>query len=367
MNANILNLVLPENCRIICISDIHGSLEPLKALLKKCCLKQEDYLIFLGDYIEKGNDSYGALEYIKYLYETRKNTYFIKGNVDLNPTTILNECNDESALQYLFRRKSILKQWAQKSGLPEINSKNVNEIRKILFNEYQEDINFLARLPVAVLTQDFIFIHVGLDGNTLKGSDRDVLYNAPGLLIDGENPDGRWIIFGHYPVFNSPLAGNSHNPIVFKDRKVIAIDGGSALIQHGQLNAFIINKNGRNFDFNYEFSNDLEIRKIIKNYHAENDNMPVFKCEPAPYQIIQDEKYFYTCKALKTGAVGRIKKELLLKDQNGTYYLYDNNNISGFLSVEKGENVYIINNNCEGYALVKNRMGFMGWVRKDCL
>ena len=55
-------LSLPEGRRIIAVSDIHGHLSLLKALLEKIRYKPGDDLLFLvGDTVEKGPDSLGTL------------------------------------------------------------------------------------------------------------------------------------------------------------------------------------------------------------------------------------------------------------------------------------------------------------------
>lgn len=367
MYNNINYLSLPEECRIICISDIHGSVDLFKTLLEKCNICDNDYLILLGDYIEKGNDSYGTLEYIKSLYKNRKNTYLVKGNVDYAPHKILNEFDVDKAANYLFKRsKSIIHQWAQQSMLPEINRENIKEIREILFASYKDDIDFISSLPFVITTSDFVFVHVGVNKETLNGIDRKTFFNFPSLLLDGKSPDGRWIVFGHFPTFNSPLSGSSNNPIISEERKVIGIDGGNVLIEHGQLNALIINKSCHNLDFSYEFTNYFNSRTISKTYKAENGNLPIFKCALPPYQIISEEEYFYICSAPDTGIIGRVKKEQLQRDKNGCYFA-SYNNISNFLSVEKGEQVYIIDDDCVGYTLVKNMKGIIGWIRKDSI
>jgi protein phosphatase len=366
MYNNIIYLSLPEECRLICISDIHGSIDLFKALLEKCKICDDDYLILLGDYIEKGNDSYGTLEYVKTLVKNRRNTYMITGNVDYAPHKILNEFEEDKAADYLFKRsKSIIHQWAQLSMLPEISRENIRELRKILFARYKNDIDFISSLPFAITTSDFIFVHVGVDSDTLNGINRKTFFNATGLLLDGKSPDGRWVVFGHFPTFNSPLSRSSNNPTVFEERKVVGIDGGNVLIEHGQLNTLIINKSGHKIDFSYEFTNYFNTRTILKTYEAENDNLSIFKCVQPPYEIIGEEEYFYICFAPDAGITGRVKKEQFKRDKNGCYFA-PYNNISSFLSVEKGEEVYIINDDCEGYTLVKNMRGIIGWIRKDC-
>jgi len=46
------------------ISDIHGCAKTFKALLKKINFSKEDELYLLGDYIDRGPDSKGVIDYI---------------------------------------------------------------------------------------------------------------------------------------------------------------------------------------------------------------------------------------------------------------------------------------------------------------
>ncbi len=43
--------------RLIGISDIHGEYEKLRSVLDKICLKQDDTIVFMGDYIDRGAKS----------------------------------------------------------------------------------------------------------------------------------------------------------------------------------------------------------------------------------------------------------------------------------------------------------------------
>ncbi|MFV5913666.1 metallophosphoesterase, partial [Bacillus cereus] len=52
----IKKLSIPNDARVIVISDIHGELNLLKEALHKVNFKDEDYLIINGDLCEKGRD-----------------------------------------------------------------------------------------------------------------------------------------------------------------------------------------------------------------------------------------------------------------------------------------------------------------------
>ena len=56
-------LDIPENRRILVISDIHGNMEYFRGVLEMAGFCDEDTLIIDGDFIEKGSDSLGVLRY----------------------------------------------------------------------------------------------------------------------------------------------------------------------------------------------------------------------------------------------------------------------------------------------------------------
>lgn len=57
--------------RLLAIPDIHGRLDLLEALMQRIDLQPEDQAIFLGDYIDRGPDSRGVLDYLQALKAER--------------------------------------------------------------------------------------------------------------------------------------------------------------------------------------------------------------------------------------------------------------------------------------------------------
>jgi len=54
-----------DNERIFVVGDIHGCLDMLKRLMDKIDWQPEnDGLIFLGDYVDRGKDPKGVVDYI---------------------------------------------------------------------------------------------------------------------------------------------------------------------------------------------------------------------------------------------------------------------------------------------------------------
>ena len=63
------------------IGDVHGCLEMIKRLMEKVAWQpQRDSLIFLGDYIDRGKDAMGVVEYILSLSRLSSDVQCIMGN-----------------------------------------------------------------------------------------------------------------------------------------------------------------------------------------------------------------------------------------------------------------------------------------------
>ena len=54
--------------RLIVISDIHGHLDRFKALLQKVKYTPDDYLIILGDFVEKGDQVIETIRLMLWLF-----------------------------------------------------------------------------------------------------------------------------------------------------------------------------------------------------------------------------------------------------------------------------------------------------------
>ena len=93
--------------RIVAISDVHGSLSLLKALLHKVELKPDDLLILVGDLTEKGEKS---LETLRFVMELRKTieVHAVIGNVDATNLRLVADESPETQARFAnfvaFRR-----------------------------------------------------------------------------------------------------------------------------------------------------------------------------------------------------------------------------------------------------------------------
>lgn len=65
--------------RILVFGDVHGSISALRRVLERLEVQKGDTLIFLGDYIDRGEDSRAVLDYLMELDRTHS-CIFLKGN-----------------------------------------------------------------------------------------------------------------------------------------------------------------------------------------------------------------------------------------------------------------------------------------------
>jgi len=66
--------------RTLVIGDIHGCLAPLKLLWNSLDPQMEDLIIFVGDYIDRGPDSKGVIDFLIHLQSEGFNVVFLSGN-----------------------------------------------------------------------------------------------------------------------------------------------------------------------------------------------------------------------------------------------------------------------------------------------
>ena len=66
--------------RLIAVGDVHGRLAKLEGLMGQVKPTPEDRIIFLGDYIDRGPDSYGVVEFLLELKERCPLTVTLRGN-----------------------------------------------------------------------------------------------------------------------------------------------------------------------------------------------------------------------------------------------------------------------------------------------
>ncbi|WLR42322.1 metallophosphoesterase [Bacillus carboniphilus] len=357
-------LTVPDQARMIVISDIHGELELFKRLLEKVNYNsQDDYLIINGDMCEKGSNSIGVVSYIKSLSKTNPKVHVTEGNCEALVEELLNE--NPKLINYLVARKhSIMNEWLTQLDYPVDENSNIQEVKEVLTKHYSEDIDWLMRLPTAIETEDYIFVHAGLDDKeNWKETDRDMAITIPAFLTKSHRSK-KYVIVGHWPVVNYSSHLPLNNPIIDHEKRIIAMDGGNVVKRSGQLNALIIRPSYEE-QFSYTYVDHFENFTVKEDFQADpkmvgSIKYPMYKINP-----IKEKDHFTLCEKIGSEEQIYVKNEYIQKDENGEITVTDDLSCAQ-ISVKKGEMVSLINGDCTAYALIK-KDGAEGWVKKEAI
>ncbi len=180
---------------IYAIGDLHGCLEYLERLLDE--LKPDlnhDRLVFIGDYLDRGPNPKGVVDYILRLQRiySPENIICLKGN---HEAMFLNYLQGKDIDLFLYNGglSTILEYWGR-----------VAEEREELVLPLDHQ-RFFQELKIIYETPDYIFVHAGLrPGVPLAQQEEEDLLWIRGEFIASTEDLGRKVIFGHTP-FQRPL------------------------------------------------------------------------------------------------------------------------------------------------------------------
>jgi serine/threonine protein phosphatase 1 len=177
------------------IGDLHGCLSPLQRLLENLEPDlHQDRLLFIGDYVDRGPDSRGVVDYILSLKARypAENIICLKGN---HEAMFLDFLAGKDRQLFLFNGglNTIKNYWGEDwEEQPEL-ALPLNHAR------------FYEELRPFYETEDYIFVHGGLKpGVILEDQVDEDLYWIRGEFIASTEDFGRRVIFGHTP-FKQPL------------------------------------------------------------------------------------------------------------------------------------------------------------------
>ncbi|HDR4561468.1 metallophosphoesterase [Bacillus cereus] len=360
----IKKLSIPNDVRVIVISDIHGELSLLKELLHKVNFKDEDYLIINGDLCEKGRDSIGVVNYVMSLVKNSSNVHVVEGNCEVLVDALLNE--NPGIINYLCSRKhSIFNEWLERLHFSINEDTSIREVRELLIGQFSKEIHWLTELPTTIETEDYIFVHAGLeDREDWKETERENAIAMPEFFNKSHSAN-KYVVVGHWPVVNYSDKAPSNNPVIDKEKKIIAIDGGNAIKEAGQLNAFIIQRTDAGDTFSYTYVDCFPEYEVIADFHADATmqggvTYPYYYIEP-----IEKKQDYTICRQKETNKLLSVKDEYIKQLDSGEYTVKTDISCAQ-VSVRKGDIVSLIDGSCSGYDLVK-RDGVEGWIEKGIL
>jgi len=196
--------------RLIAIGDIHGRLSKLEDLIEQIGPNEDDRLVFLGDYIDSGAQSYEVVEHVIRLKKEFPNTVTLRGNhEDFVISLFMGNLNP--------RDREI---WLTMNGgrvtLASYRKKGYH------LNVHQE---FYMSLEHSFETEEFFFCHAGIRPGVPLNAQRkiDLLEIDEPFLSSGRD-FGKIVVHGH----------TITDGVVIKPNR-IGLDTGAA--HHGPLSA----------------------------------------------------------------------------------------------------------------------------------
>jgi serine/threonine protein phosphatase 1 len=161
--------------RILVIPDTHGCLKTLKSLVQKINLTTNDQLFFLGDYLDRGPDSLGIIDYILELMNRGFNVYPLRGN------------HEQKVLDHYIAFKQF------KIYHPDFEIDDLEE------SDIERYLNFLYNLPQYYKIGNFYLVHAGFNFESENPfDDYESMMHIREFMLPVKGFDYR-IIHGHTP------------------------------------------------------------------------------------------------------------------------------------------------------------------------
>jgi len=189
------------------IGDIHGCLKTAqKLLLNEIKIKPGDHLIFLGDYVDRGPDSKGVIDFL----------ISLKNNDDYTVELLLG--NHEQKMLESIDNQINSEDWLAWGGKETLQSFNL-DIVALIPEKYKE---FLRELKYYTAYKNYLLVHGGFNFDI-----DDIFEDKPAMLwarnytVDSEKTKGKVVVHGHTPIDEERLIA-----LVNEDKHEINLDNG---------------------------------------------------------------------------------------------------------------------------------------------
>ena len=198
---------------IFAIGDIHGCLNQLISIHDqifnyKNYKKEEDLLIYIGDYIDRGPKSKQVIDQILQLKNKEIKTVFLMGN------------HEEMMIDFLFNKINNLENWLINGADQTFKSYDIevvefikdgfedhiiDKLRKVLIEKLGNGhLNFFKNLQLTFSVAQYLFVHAGIDPkkNLTDQSKQDYLWARSNDFFHKDFKAEKIIVHGHTPEKN---------------------------------------------------------------------------------------------------------------------------------------------------------------------
>lgn len=181
------------------VGDIHGCLSKLQELLSKIKMnRDQDTLVFIGDYIDRGKYSREVVEYLIRLQGDYKHLIFLQGN------------HEQMFMHYLDGVNEGL--YLGNGGVATLQSYGIlcsDDVKERRAKIPEKHMQFFQSLLPYYETEDYIFVHAGLRSERpLNEQTIDDLLWIRFEFVERENNFGKTVVFGHTPMTDLMIEKN---------------------------------------------------------------------------------------------------------------------------------------------------------------
>jgi serine/threonine protein phosphatase 1 len=203
----------------IAIGDIHGCAKTLRKLIDSLPLNNETHLVFIGDYIDRGPDTKGVIDFLLDL-KLRYTCTFLRGNHEQMMLDALNGVRE--------------RMWLRSGGFQSLES---YQAKKGEFYVPQEHFDFVFDTKLFLDTPMYFFVHGGIYPHlsvkeNIEKADLDFMMWERSHL-SAKNKWEKTVICGHTPQEDG----------ILKRKNLICIDTGCVFAGEeglGQLTAILL-------------------------------------------------------------------------------------------------------------------------------
>ena len=195
--------------RQFAITDIHGCLNTFQTLLDKIAFSFEDELYLGGDFVDRGPDSKGVIDYIIDLKRQGYKVHCLRGN------------HDQMMLDAFSNKEQNLL-WMSNGGKATLKSFGVKRVQDI--PEYYFD--FIRDLNYYLEVGPYILVHAGLDftkEDPLSNRDAMLWIRNWYTLTNYDWLGDRTILHGHTPLFREEIEKQHKN---LRKQHFLGLDNG---------------------------------------------------------------------------------------------------------------------------------------------
>ena len=364
MKCNVARGEFSRRRRVLAVSDVHGRPDLLRRLLEKLDYRPgKDGLVLVGDLLEKGPDSLGALRMAMDLMREDR-VYVLRGNCD---TALLDPADPD--LPALLARQTeadgFLWQLAAAQGLArqQVLADVPAAVRR-LQAAYPAETAFLRALPDILETEDYRFVHAGLCPGPLESQPWEEALTVRGYLDRAEKSE-KLLVVGHFPVSNYTARRRGvlgFAPFCDAEKNILSIDGGLCVKEGGQLNGTELWEGAYR---RYSCVDGLGRAVVRKGRKAAQEESIAWIWPDLDVDVLErdEEREALLCRHQAAGQTAWVPAKWVRQGPSGARLAGDYTSLR--LALKGGDRVSVVCT-CGGQTLVK-KDSILGWTDTDQL